>query len=222
MKLIIGVPVVVAVLLVGVTGKEKKTSCSVGIADVPHEWITMADACVDKMKKQVQSELEAAMTYMAMGAHFYKDSINRPGFGNFFFESASEEREHAIKIIEYLLMRGELKQDVRELIRQPKPLKSRWSNAVEALKDALKLEASVTDQLRIIAQTCESGLLKGTNPSPNDYHIVDYLSGTYLEEQYKGQRILAAHISDLGKMIDHNEAIGEFLYDKKLLGVNVA
>jgi len=36
-----------------------------------------------------------------------------------FFESASEEREHAIKIIGYLLMRGSLTKDISQLIRDP-------------------------------------------------------------------------------------------------------
>jgi len=53
------------------------------------------------------------------GAHFSKDTINRPGFANMFFESASEEREHAMKIISYLLMRGELTSEVRKLIQNP-------------------------------------------------------------------------------------------------------
>ena len=50
------------------------------------------------------------------GAHFARDTVNRPGFSKFFFESASEEREHAIKIIEYLLMRGQLTDDVSKLL----------------------------------------------------------------------------------------------------------
>lgn len=33
-----------------------------------------------------------------------------------FFEAASEERQHAIKLIEYLLMRGELLNDLRPVI----------------------------------------------------------------------------------------------------------
>lgn len=36
-----------------------------------------------------------------------------------FFESASEERDHAIKIIGYLLMRGGLTKDISQLIRDP-------------------------------------------------------------------------------------------------------
>jgi len=45
--------------------------------------------------------------------------VNRPGFAKIFFDSASEERDHAIKIIGYLLMRGGLTKDLSQLIRDP-------------------------------------------------------------------------------------------------------
>lgn len=65
----------------------------------------------------MQEELKAAIQYLAMAAHFSRDTVNRPGFAKLFFEAASEEREHAIKLISYLLMRGELTSDVSTLIR---------------------------------------------------------------------------------------------------------
>lgn len=197
-------------------GSDRKLVCSVAPTNVPSEWITMTDPCLVKMKKQIQTELEAAMTYMAMGAHFYKDSVNKKGFGNFFFDSASEEREHAMKFIEYLLMRGELTQDVRDLIQKPKPLKTEWANAAQALREALKLEASVTEKIREIIKTCENPASSG-GADYNDYHLVDYLTGEMLEEQHKGQRELAGHISSLGKMENDHGHLAEFLYDKKLL-----
>lgn len=49
------------------------------------------------------------------------------------------------------------------------------------------------------------------------FQLVDYLSGDFLEEQYKGQKDLASKISTLGKMLDNFGALGEFLFDKKLL-----
>ncbi|KAL0279761.1 UNVERIFIED_CONTAM: hypothetical protein PYX00_001250 [Menopon gallinae] len=159
---------------------------------MPKEWITMADPCIKKMKEQVQLELEAAMTYMAMGAHFSQDKINRPGFAEFFFEAASEEREHAMKIIEYLLMRGELTEDIRELIRKPAPEAESWPNAVAALKNALKMEARVTEKIRDIIAVCEK-------PSDKKKQLADY-------------------ITIVGKMMDHHGEVGEFLFDKKLLG----
>lgn len=77
----------------------------------------MVEPCTESMRKQVQEELKAAMQYMAMGAHFSKDVINRPGFAKLFFEAASEERQHAIKLISYLLMRGGLTSEVSNLIK---------------------------------------------------------------------------------------------------------
>jgi ferritin heavy chain len=47
--------------------------------------------------------------------------------------------------------------------------------------------------------------------------LVDYLSGDFLDEQYKGQKDLAKKISDLGKMLANYGTLGEFLFDKKLL-----
>lgn len=88
--------------------------------NVPSEWVDMRDFCVNSMRTQIEEELKASMQYMAMGAHFSKDIINKPGFAKTFFDAASEERQHAIKLISYLLMRGELTSKVSELIKSRK------------------------------------------------------------------------------------------------------
>ncbi|KAF7287522.1 ferritin heavy chain-like [Rhynchophorus ferrugineus] len=180
--------------------------------NVPKDWLDMGKPCIQKVRDQVTEELKASMQYMAMGAHFSKDSINRPGFAKLFFSAASEERNHAIEFISYLLMRGELTSDVSSLIkRNLVPQKTSWSNAVEALNDALKLEASVTKKIRSIIEVCQD------DQAFNDYHLVDYLSSDILTEQYKGQRDLAGKASTLDKMMDQHGILGEFLFDKELL-----
>lgn len=50
---------------------------------------------------------------------------------------------------------------------------------------------------------------------------MDYLTGEFLEEQYKGQRELAGQASTLKKMMDRHAALGEFIFDKKLMGVDI-
>jgi len=113
--------------------------CHHKIPDVPQDWITMVEPCTDKMRKQVQQELDAAIQYMAMGAHFSKDTVNRPGFAQLFFEAASEERQHAIKLISYLLMRGGLSSQVSNLIKtEIEPEVVEWKSGLQALKDALQ------------------------------------------------------------------------------------
>ncbi|KAK9300072.1 hypothetical protein QLX08_007114 [Tetragonisca angustula] len=196
-----------------------KLKCTVPMPlGISNTWLDMANSCVDLLKSQVETEIKAAMTYLAMGAHFARDTVNRPGFSKFFFESASEEREHAIKIIEYLLMRGQLTDDVSKLLSSRLlPLRETWSNGVGALTEALELETNVTKHIQDIIRNCE----KPNNSNFNDYHLVDYLTGEFLTEQYKGQRDLAGKISTLGKMMTAHGALGEFLFDKKLLNNEV-
>lgn len=79
-----------------------------GNLNVPQEWIDLKPDtnCVKKMHDQIKLEVKASLQYLAMGAYFSQDTINRGGFADFFFKAAGEEREHAYKLIEYLLMRG--------------------------------------------------------------------------------------------------------------------
>lgn len=178
--------------------------------NIPKDWIDMKEVCINKMRDQVTEELRASMQYMAMGAYFSKDTVNLKGFSDMFFKSASEEREHAIKLISYLLMRGELTSKVSDLIKRNLiPKTTTWVNGVSALKDALKLEASVTKKIREVIKVCEDG------SSFNHYHLVDYLTGDFLEEQYHGQRDIAGKISTLEKMHKDHGALGEWLFDKK-------
>jgi ferritin heavy chain len=57
--------------------------------------------------------------------------------------------------------------------------------------------------------------------SNHDFHpqFVDYLTGEFLEEQYKGQRELAGKISTLAKMMKNepSKELAEFLFDKQQL-----
>ncbi|CAG0881446.1 unnamed protein product [Cyprideis torosa] len=55
--------------------------------------------CMRWLRGQIENELYASLTYMKMGIFFGMDHVNRLGASKFFFESASEEREHAKKLI---------------------------------------------------------------------------------------------------------------------------
>ncbi|XP_026313939.1 ferritin subunit-like [Hyposmocoma kahamanoa] len=175
----------------------------------------MHSRCRASMRAQIQMEVAASLQYLAMGAHFSRDEVNRPGFAKLFFDAGTEEREHAMKLIEYLLMRGELTSDVSSLIAFKPPQRKNWESGVDALEHALKMEADVTKSIRNVIDDCES------DPEFNDYHLVDYLAGEFLEEQYKGQRDLAGKASTLKKMMDRHVSLGEFLFDKKLLGMDI-
>ena len=209
--------IIFVVIFATFTALSADLQCEHGTPDIPKDWVDMVTPCVSKMRAQIQTELKASIQYLAMGAHFSKDTINRPGFAKLFFQAASEERQHALKLIAYLLMRGELTSNVSKLIKTTiiPPVVS-WTSGVDALKDALRLEATVTKNIRDVIKKCEDPEDPKAN-GYNDYHLVDYLTGEFLEEQYKGQRDLAGKISNLEKMMKDHKALGEFMFDKKLL-----
>lgn len=191
------------------------TQCHVTPVNIQRDWVTMHRSCRESMRRQIQMEVVASLQYLAMGAHFSKDKINRPGFAKLFFDAAGEEREHAMKLIEYLLMRGELTTDVTSLIQVRPPQRNKWDGGADALEHALKMETEVTKSIRTVIKACED------DAEFNDYHLVDYLTGEFLEEQYKGQRDLAGKASTLKKMLDRHSALGEFIFDKKLMGMDI-
>ncbi|XP_033323977.2 ferritin 1 heavy chain [Megalopta genalis] len=178
-------------------------------ANIPSRWVDMSRSCTKGLEEQLHKEIQASRTYLAMGAQFAEYSYNRLGFSEFFFKSANEEREHGIKILEYLLMRGESAVDFNSLMNMlMDPVSASWSNGLTALTSALDLETNVTRSIHKVIHTCEE------DSKFNDYHLVDYLTTEFLDEQYKGQRDLAGKISTLSKM---NYELGEFLFDKRLL-----
>lgn len=144
----------------------------------------MKDSCVTATEEQIKKEVTASMKYLSMAAFFAKDDVNRPGFAKLFFEAASEEREHAGKLIEYLSMRGRYLNsldnqprkfdfDISALIRgsdkaeilkvdnivdldSAKNADPKTTSGLIALQNALKLEVAVTKSIRELVKTCES------------------------------------------------------------------
>jgi ferritin heavy chain len=189
--------------------------CDAPKATVPDVWRDMGDKCIVAVREQIQKEINASTVYMAMGAYFARDTVNRPGFSKLFFGSAAEERDHAQQLIAHLLTRGELLEKMASLITVPRVNQSEWNSGVAALTNALELEAEVTKSIKGVIEICDGEDKRNKLPI-KEYYLVDYLSGDFLDEQYVGQRKLAGQISTLSKM-EQSSPIGEFLFDKELL-----
>jgi ferritin heavy chain len=148
------------------------------------ELTDMTSACVEQTRKQITMEIGASFQYLALGVHFSQDHINLPGFAKFFFDAASEEREHAYKLIEYLSMRGSYMKAIKAyennnrnhndaiyvedifktISENPVP---ETTDGAEALKLALKKEKEVTNSIRTLIQVCE----KEEEGPMNHYHV---------------------------------------------------
>lgn len=201
----------------------------------PSQWGNMVDPCIQTTISQIGCEIRASLEYFKFGTHFARYDINRPGFAKFFYGSASEEREHAIKLIEYLTMRGaakpfDKKTDLGHLLKNAAscPIfniaETCYANGHNAMKCALDMESAVTGAINKLISTCEASEVCDNgkdcpdDKKTNDYHFVDYLTGEFLEEQYKGQRDIAGRVKTLEKLLHTHGNIGEFLFDKTLLG----
>lgn len=197
----------------------------------------MKDKCVERTRGQINTEIRASMDYLSMAVYFAKDEVNRPGFAKLFFEAASEEREHAYKLMEYLSMRGEYMTDklanafnISEFVKNTADYENGKPTGIDSLKKALKMEKFVTESIRDLIKVCEKTKCEGNDDDKkgceregddvtfNHYHFVDYLTGEFLEEQYKGQRDLAGKLATLDKMAEGtSKELAEFLFDKQLL-----
>lgn len=95
---------------------------------------------VDALNEQIGNEFAAAHQYVAIGVHFEGQTF--PRLAHFFYEQADEEREHAIKMVRYLLDTGG--QARLGSIEGPS---SEFADHVAPIKLALELERRVTVQI---------------------------------------------------------------------------
>lgn len=171
-----------------------------------YQWNNVDHQCLTALHKQINKEFDASIVYLKFAAYFAQEKVNLPGFEKFFFNAAGEEREHGIKLIEYALMRGKEPID-RDSFKLNYSMKvDPKTNGETALRAALQKEEEVTHSIREVIKACEGGT--------NDFHLADYLTGEYLDEQHKGQRELAEKIATLTKMKKSAPKLGEFLFDK--------
>lgn len=167
--------------------------------DYPSLFGDMRVPCITKTVDQIGCEVRASLEYLKYGAYWSMDNVNRPGFAKFFFESASEEREHAIKLIEYMNMRGahhpgaakkiNTLKEIEPLLKHAKECKifdklkevctvdfSKFGiTGADAFNCALQMEMAVTDHIKQVIKQCEDvdETCKKTDPkcSTNDYHV---------------------------------------------------
>jgi ferritin len=121
---------------------------------------------VDALNAQITKEFAAAHQYTAIAAYYADETW--PQLASFFYKQADEEREHALKMINYLLdtdsavnMTG---------VAQPK---TKFGDHIEPIKLALEQERSVTVSISELV-----GIARETN----DFRSEQFLDW-FLEEQ---------------------------------------
>jgi ferritin len=92
------------------------------------------------INEQIANEFHAAYQYLAIAAHF--EAQNYEGFARWMRMQAKEETEHAMRLFDYLVERGE-----RIELGQIDQPGHDFGSPVEAFRAALKHEQKVTSQI---------------------------------------------------------------------------
>lgn len=126
---------------------------------------------------QIGNEFSASMQYYAIATHFHRAHLLQ--LATLFFKQADEEREHAVKLLKYVVdTGGELR-----IPATREPVHS-FASSEAAIEAALKWELEVTAQIK--------GLMN-LAASENDYLAQNFLQwfvDEQLEEVMKMQRLL--------------------------------
>lgn len=128
--------------------------------------------------EQIGNEFGASMQYVSIAAHFNQRQLTL--LAKLFFRQAEEERQHAMKFVQYLLdTKGDLK-----LPAVPAPTAS-FASAEAAVAAALKWEQDVTGQITALMDLAAK---------QNDYLAQSFLQwfvDEQLEEVVKMDRLLS-------------------------------
>jgi len=134
-------------------------------------------ALAQALNAQVGNEFGASLQYYAIGAHFHRQHLAQ--LAKLFFKQADEEREHAQKILHYIVETGgELR-----LPAVKEPVHT-FATAEDALQAALNWEVEVTGQIKRLMDLAAG---------ESDYLAQNFLQwfvDEQLEEVTKMQRLL--------------------------------
>lgn len=132
--------------------------------------IAIKPATLAALKAQYNDELTNAHAYEAMSIWLKKQ--NYKGFAEYFHTQSSEEREHAEKIAEHLLDRGE----APETGALPAP-KTGFASLIEVAKLAQTMEGETTARINAIY---EAAVKEGDYPAQL---LMQWFIGEQVEEE---------------------------------------
>jgi ferritin len=100
----------------------------------------------DAINEQINKELFSSYLYLSMAAHFEAKSL--PGFARWLRVQEGEEREHAMKLYDFVLESGGTV--ALKAIEAPK---GSWGSTLEAFQEVAAHEAMITGSINALYET---------------------------------------------------------------------
>ena len=132
------------------------------------------------LNAQIAREFAAAHQYVAIGAHYAAETF--PQLSELFHRQAEEEREHAMKMVNYLIDRG-----AQPDIGQVEAPRQSFADHVEPIALALEQERSVTVRISELF-----GIARETNDYLSEQFVQWFLEEQVEEEASMGDLLAVA------------------------------
>lgn len=201
------------IALVGCTATSAEFNCAKSTETSPYpKQVCYTSNCASAIKTHIQNEFNAAFKYMYMGAYFAQDSVDRPGLAKFLLDAATEERGHAIQMLDYLNLRGvKITDELDYEFKVSDGLKNLVLNYEGALNEAINMEIMVTDEIYKVVAACN-----------DDFHGADVFTNPILDEQHDGIRKLQGLMRAFKDMSSghvglEGRALAEYVIDRKII-----
>jgi len=153
----------------------------------------------DSLNEQVRMELYSSYLYLAMSA--YCDSAGYQGFANWFRIQAGEEREHAMKIYDFIQERGG-----RVILKAIDAPPVNYPSPVDCMEKSLDHERKITG---LIHKLYEQGL------KDKDYAAQVFLQW-FVNEQVEEEKNVADILDQIRLVGKQGPSL--FLVDRSLAG----
>ena len=151
----------------------------------------------EALNAQINAELWSAYLYLSMSAHYASEGLS--GFANWFRVQAKEEEEHAMKIFDYVISRGD------KVFLQPiEKVTLSWESPLLAFEDTLEHEKEVTAMIHNLVTLANE---------EKDYATASMLQW-FVDEQVEEEDIAQGYVDKL-KLIGGNN-LGIYMLDKEL------
>ncbi|XP_074574115.1 ferritin-4, chloroplastic-like [Curcuma longa] len=163
------------------------------------------DECESTLNQQINVEYNNSYVYHALFAYFDRDNVALKGLAKFYKESSEEEREHAVKLMEYQNKRGgrvKLQSIVMPLSEFDHPEKGDALHAMELTLALEKLTNEKLLQLLSVAEKC------------NDAQLADFIESEFLEEQVEAIKRISEYVAQLRRV---GKGHGVWHFDQMLL-----
>ncbi|XP_033211628.1 soma ferritin-like [Belonocnema kinseyi] len=154
------------------------------------------------LNEQIKAEFTAFYYYLSMASYFGRVDVALPGCESFFTQMHHEEHGHALKLMNYIKLRG----GSVMLCPIQTPDDQDWKSPLNAFKTALLLEMEVTEKLVSVNKVAEKH---------GDLNASDFIITYYMQDQMKSINEIARLVTILSGIGD--QSLARFIFDKELL-----